>query len=86
MHWRKNAHLLDKSHNTIYQLPQILPKQNTDFVHFIYCTNILNWPLNLTLLHYQKKKRYLAKALTEPIDLMALMSAPNASMQQSGSN
>ncbi len=29
---------------------------------------------------------YLAKALTEPIDLMALMSTSNASMQQSGSN
>ncbi len=64
---------------------QILPKQNTDFVHFIYWTNILNWLLNLALLHGKYKKRYLAKALTEPIDLMALMSAPNASMQQSGS-
>ncbi len=40
---------------------QILPKQNTDFVHFIYCTNILNWPLNLA---QRKKKRYLVKALT----------------------
>ncbi len=36
-------------------LTQILPKQNTDFVHFIYCTNILNWPLNLALLHNKKK-------------------------------
>ncbi len=63
-----------------------LSTANTDFVHFIYCTNILNWPLNLALLHEKKKKRYLAKALTEPIDLTALMSAPNASMQQSGSN
>ncbi len=34
---------------------QILPKQNTDFVHFIYWTNILNWPLNLALLHGKKK-------------------------------
>ncbi len=30
----------------ISRLPQILPKQNIDFVHFL-CTNILNWPLNL---------------------------------------
>ncbi len=52
-HWRKNTHLLDKSCNTIYQLPQILPKQS-DFVHFIYSTNILNWPLNLALLHGKK--------------------------------
>ncbi len=52
---------------------------------FVYWTNILNWPLNLALLH-GKKKRYLAKALAEPIDLMALMSAANASMQKSGSN
>ncbi len=36
-------------------------------------TNILNWPLNLN----GKKKPYLAKTLTEPIDLMALLSAPN---------
>ncbi len=69
-----------------------LPKStatNTDFVHFIYCTNIFNWPLNLVLLHGKKKKKKklcLAKALTEPIDLMALWSAPNTSMQQSGSN
>ncbi len=56
MHWCKNAPLLDKSPNTIYELPQILPKQNTDFVHFIYCTNILNWPLNFALLHGKKKK------------------------------
>ncbi len=55
----------------ISRLPQILPKQNTDFVHFLF-TNILNWPLNL----HGKKKSYLAKTLTEPIDLMAL-SAPN---------
>ncbi len=84
MHWHKNVHLLDKYRNTIYQLSQILPKQNTDFVHFIYCSDILNWPLNLALLH--GKKHYHAEALTEPIDLMVLMSAPNASMQQSGSN
>ncbi len=45
---------------------------------------MFNWPLNLALL-YGKKKRYHSKVLTEPIDLMALMSAPNASMQQSGS-
>ncbi len=32
-----------------------------------------------------KKKRYLAKALTEPIDLMASMSSPNTSIQQLGS-
>ncbi len=57
MHWRKNAHILDKSRNTIYQLPQILPKQNTDFVHFIYCTKILNWPLNLALLHGKKMNK-----------------------------
>ncbi len=48
---------------------QILPKQNTDFVHFIYWTNILNWPLNLALLH-GKKKHCHSKVLTEPIDLM----------------
>ncbi len=35
----------------IYQLPQILSKQNTDFVHFIYFTNISNWPLDVALLH-----------------------------------
>ncbi len=35
----------------ISRLPQILPKQNTDFVYFL-CTNILNWPLNL---HGKKK-------------------------------
>ncbi len=57
----------------ISRLPQILPNQNTDFVHFL-CNNILNWPLNL---HGKKKKPYLAKTLTEPIDLMALLSAPN---------
>ncbi len=34
---------------------QLLPKQNTDFVHFIYWTNILNWPLNLALLHGKKE-------------------------------
>ncbi len=44
---------------------QILLKQNTDFVHFIYSTSLLNWPLNLALLHGNKKKCYLAKALTE---------------------
>ncbi len=27
----------------IYQLPRILAKQNTDFVHFIYCTNIFSF-------------------------------------------
>ncbi len=48
MHWRKIAHLLDKSRNMIYKQKQgrNMIKQNTDFVHFIYCTNILNWPLN----------------------------------------
>ncbi len=56
----------------ISRLPQILPKQNTDFVHFL-CTNILNWPLNL----HGEKKPHLAKTLTEPIDLMALLSTPN---------
>ncbi len=59
MHLRKTAHLLGISRNTIYQLPQILPKQNTDFVHFIYCTNMLNWPLNLALLHGKKKRQRL---------------------------
>ncbi len=65
----------------ISRLPQILPKQNTDFVQFL-CTNILNWPLNL----HGKKKPYLAKTLPEPIDLTALLSAPNSNeicMQQS---
>ncbi len=70
MHWRKIPHLLDKSNNMIYQLPQILPTQNTDCVHFIYCNNILIWPLNLVLLHKKKrKKRCLAKALIEPLIL-----------------
>ncbi len=56
----------------ISRLPQLLSKQNTDFVHFL-STNILNWPLNL----HGKKKPYLAKTRREAIDLMALMSAPN---------
>ncbi len=83
MHWRKIPHLLDKSNNMIYQLPQILPKQNADFVHFIYCNNILIWPLNLVLLH---KKALPCQSTDRAIHLMALMSAPNTSMQQSGSN
>ncbi len=59
-------------------LPQILPKQNTDFVHFL-CTNILNCPLNLHRKKKKKKKKpYLAKTLTEPIDvIVALLSTPN---------
>ncbi len=56
----------------ICRLPQILPEQNTDFVHFFY-TNIFYWPLNL----YGKKKPYCAKTPTEPIDRIVLLSAPN---------
>ncbi len=54
-------------------LPQILFKQNTDFVHILF-TNIVNWLLNL---HGKKKSLIPAKTLTEPINLMALLSAPN---------
>ncbi len=85
MHWCKIAHLLDKSSNMIYQLPQILPKQNTNFVHFIYCTNILNCPLNLVLLH-GKNKVLPCQSTDRAHWPKALMSAPNTSMQQSGSN
>ncbi len=60
---------------------QILPKQNTDLMYQYF-----KLAFELSFIAWQKKKRYLAKALTEPIDLMALMIAPNASMQQSGSN
>ncbi len=41
--------------NLTTRFTQLLPKQNTDFVHFIYWINILNWPLNLALLHGNKK-------------------------------
>ncbi len=70
------AHHLDQFHMK-HDFPtatnSLLAEQNTDFVHFL-CTNILNWPLNL----HGKKKPYLAKTLTEPIDvIVALLSAPN---------
>ncbi len=51
-------------------------------MHFL-CNNILNWRLNL---HGKKKKPYLAKTLTEPIDLMALLSAPNPNANFACSN
>ncbi len=60
----------------ISQLPQILPKQNTDFVHFLLY-QYFKLAFDLSFIAWQKKP-YLAKALTEPINLMALLSAPNA--------
>ncbi len=61
------AHLLAESSNMIYQLPQILPKQNTDFVYLLY--QYFKLFFELSFIAWQTKKRYLAKALTKPIDL-----------------
>ncbi len=87
--WFFNNALVQKSHTfwtyLATRFTQILPKQNTDFEHFSLLDQYFKLAFELSLLH-GKKKRYLAKALTEPIDLMALMSAANASLQKSGSN
>ncbi len=81
MHWCKTHTFWT---NLATWFTQILPKQNTDFLHFIYWTNILNWPLNLALLH-GKKEALPCQSIDRAHWSNALMSAANTSMQQSSS-
>ncbi len=74
MHWRKNAGLLDQFH----MKHESATATNTALTKYWFCVLFMNQYFKLPFELAWQKKPYLAKTLTEPINLMPFLSTTNA--------
>ncbi len=73
MHWHKNAHLLYQFH----MKHDLSTATNTAWTKYWFCALFMYQYFLLAFELVWQKKPYLAKTLTEPIDRIVLLSAPN---------